>query len=47
LGAQLLKHFDIPFDGEAAKAPTPEDDKLVLARMKVRLETEGEEDDAE
>ena len=49
LGSQLLKHFDIPFDGEAAKAPTPEDDKLVLARMKARLETEGEEkdDDAE
>ena len=47
LGSQLLKHFDIPFDGEVAEAPTPEDDKLVLARMKARLETEGEEDDAE
>ena len=47
LGSQRLKHFDIPFDGEVAEAPTPEDDKLVLARMKARLETEGEEDDAE
>ena len=45
LGSQLLKHFDIPFDGEAAEAP--EDDELVLARMKARLETESEDDDAE
>ena len=48
LGSQLLEHFDMFFfDGEAAEAPTPEDDKLVLARMKARLETEGEDDDAE
>ena len=26
LGSQLLKHFDIPLGGEAAEAPTPEDD---------------------
>lgn len=46
LGSQLLQHFDIPLDS-AEVAEAPEDGELVLARMKARLETEGEGDDAE